>query len=70
MTSDSEHIEACVRTPQFKDDKIFGFVTQRGVLNIKTWVFEPTHLVDDGGTGVGMHKVHFHDKENYLKAKV
>lgn len=62
-------IEAYIRTPQFKDNKVLGYVTQTGALSTVTWLFEPTRLIDDGKTGVGMHKVQFKDENDYLKAK-
>lgn len=63
-------IEAYIRTPQFKENRVFGYVFQSGMLSTVTWEFEPTRLINDGGTGVGMHKVYFANEADYLKAKV
>lgn len=63
-------IKAYIKTPQFKQNKVLGYVFQVGILSTVTWVFEPTRLIDDGGTGVGMHKVFFHHEADYLEAKV
>lgn len=63
-------INTTIKTPQFKEERIIGYVTQQGNLSTVSWVFEPVTLIDSGNTFVGMHKVHFKDEKEYQKYKV
>lgn len=62
--------ECAVRTPQFNTSGIIGYVEQYGSIDNETWTFVPIRLLSDGGTGIGIHRVHFRSKENFLKAQI
>lgn len=63
-------IETIIRTPQFSKNGVAGYVTQKGRISTVTWEFEPIELINDGSTGVGIHRVYFKNEEDYIKAKV
>lgn len=65
-------VHTTIRTPQFKDGRVFEFVTQRGEISTVSWTFEPYDLVyeEDNAPSAGMHKVMFKDENDYLKHKV
>lgn len=60
-----------VLTLQFNPDgSVRGNLLQEGVIMPFTWLFRPLRVLDDGGTGVGAHKIWFRDRGSYLRHKV
>lgn len=56
-------IETTIRTPQFKDGRIFDYTVQRGYLSTDTWDFEPDYHISGK---VYKHKVSFRNEREYL----
>lgn len=52
-------MKCTIKSPQFKNDKIFEYITQSGDVDENTWIF----------TFDRSHIVHFHTKEKFFKSK-
>lgn len=70
--------EHCViRTPQFRNDKLFCYTIQSGTIDLETLVFTPDYKKVDEQLvkpadiiNFGHHVCHFSSYEDYIKHKV